>query len=283
MFARQTFRLGAGLAAALAIASAADLRADTADVAAAALPPGDEIAQRINARAEGAHFLGLLTLELTDRRGNQRVREVRTARRDVEGQRQSVFVFDAPPDLRGTGLLLHDHADAARDDDQWLYLPAARRVRRVATGDRGGSFVGTDFSFDDMKNGARVAIGDYRWKTLRREPLDGHPCWVIEATPIDADVVAELGYGRVELWVDEEIAMTRRADVWDPLGAHLKTVDTRDIRQVAGIWTAHEISAENHQTGQRTVLRLRSANYDVEPVADIFTPGALERGVRSAR
>ena len=244
---------------------------------------GEEIARRINARSDGPQFFGGITLELIDRRGNRRTREVRTIRRDVPGERQAIFFFDAPKDLRGTALLVHDFADPARDDDQWLYLPADRRVRRVATGDRGGYFVGTDFSFDDMKNGSKVGLADYRWKALALEPVGEFPCRVVEALPRSSDIAHELGYGRVLFWVDETIWMVRRAQIWDLQGRPLKTVETRDIRKVQDIWTAFEIEVENHASGHRTRLVLSDPRYDFEAADETFLARALPRGLQTPR
>jgi hypothetical protein len=253
--------------------------ASSSAASAGALPAGEEVARRINARDEGRSFFSVVRMELTDASGQQRLREIRTLRRELEGERQTVFVFDAPKDVRGTGLLVHDYGASAREDQQWLYLPAARRVRRIAAGDRGGYFAGTDFSYDDMKNGSKVNVADYRWSTLRGDAVDGEPCYVVQAEAVSEDVAQETGYGRILFWVDGALWMTRRAEIFDPRGQPLKTIESRDIRPEQGIPTAHVLDARNLQTGHRTVLTLQQAQYDV-PVRDAqFTERSLERGL----
>ena len=266
---RSTALFGALLLVGLAVAGRSE------DVA---LASGDEVARRINARDDGATFFGEIRMELLDPRGATRVREIRTLRRDVGGERETLFVFELPKDVRGTGLLIRDHTEAAREDEQWLYLPAARRVRRIASGDRGGYFVGTDFTYDDMKNGTKLSLADYRFTTLRREAIDGVPCTVLQAEAVDADVADELGYSRILFWVDESIWMARRAEFWDRRGRALKTITVGDIRQVDGIWTAHALNAVNEQSGHRTLLTLERVRYGFPVSDDMFTERALERG-----
>ena len=264
---------GAALCAMLAIGAAVQVRGESLDLS------GDEIARRVNARDDGASFFGEIRMELLDPRGATRVRQIRTLRRDVGRERETLFLFDLPKDVRGTGLLIRDHADAAREDEQWLYLPAARRVRRIASGDRGGYFVGTDFTYDDMKNGTKLNLADYRFTALRRDVLDGAPCYVLQAEVVDADVAEELGYGRIVFWVDATIWMARRAEFWDGRGRALKTVTAGDIRPVDGIWTAHALTAVNEQSGHRTLLTLVRVRYGFPTSDEMFSERALERGL----
>jgi len=247
------------------------------------LPSGEEIAGRINARAEGSSALSELSMELLSADGTQRARTLRALRRDREAERQTLFVFDSPQSIRGTGLLVYDYAQTAQEDRQWLYLPALRKVRRIATGSRGDSFVGTEFSFDDMKNGSRVGIADYRWSTLRRDSLGDRPCFVVRGQAVSDEVARELGYGSIVLWVDAELWLARRIEVSDPAGRALKTIEIADIRQIDGIWTAHSLRALNHQSGNQTSLTLDRVEYEVPVSDDLFTERALERGRTSAR
>lgn len=242
------------------------------------LPAGEEVARRINARSEGQETSRRLVMELIAKDGFSRTRETRFLRRTEEDVRKLVIFYESPKTLEGTAFLTHDHAEPGRDDDLWLYLPALRKVRRIASSDRGRAFLSTDLSYEDVKLETRVSLADYTYRTLGRETEEGEPRLVLEATPVDEDTAYELGYGRVELRVDPAIWLVRRAEYEDPAGRRLKTAWIRDVRQVDGIWTAHEIEVHDHQSGHRTVFHFEDVAYETGIPESAFTPRGLSRG-----
>lgn len=264
----------------LALVSSALLMLPGPPAAAAdALPDGAEIARRVNARDDGTTVSRVLVMELVDESGFRRVRETRSFRRDFDGgERRSVLFFDAPANLKGTALLTWDDPDPAQDDAQWLFLPELRKSRRVAMSERGRSFLGTDFSFEEIKKETRVSLDDYRWRTVGEEEVDGAACVVVEATAVDERTARELGYGRILLRVDAEFWIPRFGEYWDPRGEPIKTIRITDIRPVQGIWTAHSIEAANLRTGHRTRLTFRDVDHERPLPDDLFTEAALARG-----
>lgn len=239
---------------------------------------GLEIASRVNARDDGAQVSRTFEMVLITERGKTRRRVTRSFRRDFGDERRSVLFFEEPPSLEGTALLTYDYPEVSRDDDQWIFLSALRKSRRVASADRGRSFLGTDFSYEDIKKDTRLGIGDYRWRNLGSAEQDGVDCWRLEAIPVDEGTARTLGYGRVVLYIDRELWMARRAEYWNVPGQALKTVVFREIRPVEGVWTAHRIEAENLRTGHRTQLIFRDVDYHTELADDLFTEAALSRG-----
>src|SRR5262249_30341131 len=163
----------------------------------AQLPAGDEIARRVNERDEGHQVSRAMAMELVEKDGSSRTRLTRSFRRDFGDERRSVLFFEDPPNLKGTALLSFDYAQRNRQDDQWLYLPALRRARRIATSERGRAFLGTDFSFEDMRKETRLSLDDYRWRTAGSEEVEGRRCWVLEGIPVDDATARQLGYGRL--------------------------------------------------------------------------------------
>ncbi|MEN8177735.1 MAG: outer membrane lipoprotein-sorting protein [Pseudomonadota bacterium] len=242
-------------------------------------PTGDEIAQRINARDEGVAVSRNLSMEMIDRRGKQRVRETRGFRKYYGDEKRSVIFYLQPKNVKDTAFLTYDYPQAAVDDDQWLYLPAMRKVRRISASDRGDYFLGTDFTYEDIKLESKVSINDYTRKTIGEDEVDGHHCYVVEALPVDEATAKELGYGRVEQCVDDEIWMVRRSRFWDTRGKLLKTINTTDVRQVQGIWTQHRIEVENHKTGHRTVFTFSEVDYAAGVRDRVFTQKAIQRGL----
>lgn len=246
--------------------------------AAAEPPDANEIAKRINARDEGASSSQTMVIETTDRRGNSRKRETRIFRKYVGEEKRTAIFFESPRNVEGTAFLTIDYSEAGRDDDLWLYLPAARKVRRVSMSNRGQYFLGTDFTYEDIKKATKVGIEDYNWKTVGEEIVDGRRCFIIEAIPVDEKVAKELGYGRSRQWIDAEIWIFRKIEIWDVAGNELKTLTFNDIRKVQDIWTVHGIEAQNHKTGHRSLFTFSNVDYASEVSDSLFTPQALQHG-----
>jgi outer membrane lipoprotein-sorting protein len=246
---------------------------------AAELPDGDEIARRINARNEGEAVSRLLTMEMTDSRGKQRIRETKAFRKYYGEEKHTVIFYLAPKNIKDTGFLTYDYPEADKDDDQWLYLPAMRKVRRISASDRGDYFLGTDFTYEDIKLETRVSIDDYQRHTLGENEIDGFHCLLLESIPVNDETAAELGYSKVEQCVDDNIWMVRQAKMWDVQGRPLKTIHFGDIRQVQDIWTQHELTVTNHKTGHQTRFIFSEVQYN-EGIKDrLFTQNALKRGL----
>ncbi len=262
-------RLGPLLVSLLAVAAAAQ-----------ELPGGAEVARRINAREDGGAVSRTLEMQLIDKSGHTRTRTARMLRRWFGEEKRLALFYLSPSTIRDTAFLVHDYPEPGRDDAQWLYLPALRKTRRIAARDRGKDFLGTDMSYEDMKNETRVAAADYRWTTLREEACGEATCLVVEAVPVDEDTARAVGYGKITYWVDRALWIARRAEYEDRAGRPKKSAAIGDIRQVDGIWTVHHIEVKSLKSGHRTVFRVSDVDYASEIEEDLFTERALRRGVR---
>lgn len=242
------------------------------------LPDGDSLMQAVADRDLGESRVSDMTLRLTNRHGNTRTQETVTYRKYYGEERRTVIFYTEPSNVRGTAFLTHDYPDPDVDDDQWLYLPAMRKVRRISASSRGDYFLGTDLTYEDVKNENRMPPADYHFETLARETVDGQECIVVEAVPVSDEIAEELGYGRVKVWVDPDIHVIRRATFRDVAGNRLKQLQTRDIRQVDGIWTVHRMEVNNVKTGHGTVLEFDNVRYNENLDDSTFTRGGLRRG-----
>jgi hypothetical protein len=242
------------------------------------LPDGAEVIARVNARDEGVSSRRRVTMELIDKRGGTRTRETVFLRRFFDGVKRTAVFFESPPSVKGTAFLTFDWAEPDREDDQWLYLPTLRRSRRISAADRGDSFVGTDLSYDDIKQETKVSQSDYVWETVGEDELDGVRCLRLVGLPSSEKVARELDIARIEAWIDADIWIARQVDYWDRAERHKKTSRISEIRQVGGIWTPHRIDVHNHRSDHRTVFTITQVDYDVELPEEIFTERALRRG-----
>lgn len=255
------------------------LAVSTISLAATELPDGDEIARRINARDEGDAVSRLLTMEMTNSSGKQRIRETKGFRKYFGDEKRTVIFYLSPKNIKDTAFLTYDYSQTDKDDDQWLYLPAMRKVRRISASDRGDYFLGTDFTYEDIKLETRVSIDDYHRKTIGESEVDGFHCLLLEGVPVTAEIAAELGYSKVVQCVDDTNWMVRQAKMWDVQGKLLKTIYFKDIRQVQGIWTQHQLEVDNHKTGHQTRFTFSNVHYNDDVNDRLFTQNALKRGL----
>ncbi len=245
-----------------------------------ALPDADRVMAAVDARDEGETQRSSIVFELIDRRGKTRVQETVGLRKYFGDDKKQVLFYLEPSNVRGTGFLTYDYADPGRDDDQWLYLPALRKTRRISASDRGDYFLGTDLTYEDVKRQGKVTLEDWTFRSAGREVVDGVDTVVIEGLPASDAVADELGYGRARWYVDTSNHTIRRSETWDVQGNPLKTSRFTDVRLVEGIWTTHEIEVVNHKTGHRTRLRIGDVDYGVEVDDGAFEERALPRGFR---
>jgi hypothetical protein len=189
-----------------------------------------------------------LTMTLRNRQGDETSRHLRIRSLEVTGNGdKSLILFDSPADVKGTALLSYTHA--TRPDDQWLYLPALKRVKRIASANKSGPFVGSEFAYEDLTS---QEVDKYRYKYLRDEGLDGRATMVIERYP----AYEHSGYTRQVVWVDREMYQPLKLEFYDRKDSLLKTLIFGDYRQYLGhYWRAGRMSMENHQNGKSTELR----------------------------
>ena len=234
---------------------------------------GRAIAERADKQNRAKDEVDRVTMLIFDKSGEKRTRELTTWFLAGEGgEDRSLVRFDAPADVKGTGLLTLQHAEK---DEQWLYLPELRKTKRIAGSSRALSFAGTDFSNFDMRT-EDLAHHDY--KRLDDAQANGRACYVIEAVPKNDDVKEETGYSKRTLWIDKERFTVQRCEYYDKDGKLLKRLVLEGEKQVQGLWRPVQVTMENVQEGSKTVVqhdRGREINKGIEESK--FTKRALER------
>ncbi len=182
---------------------------------------------------------------------------------------KSIIVFDRPKDLKGTAILTYTHKTAA--DEQWLYLPALKRVKRISAADKSGPFMGSEFAYEDLSS---QEIQKYNYRYLRDETVDGQLCYVVERIPTDKNS----GYTRQESWVDQAQYRVQRVDYYDHKNVLLKTMVAKDYQQYLDhYWRPQETVMTNHQTGKSTTLRFKNYQFRTGLQDTDFSPSAISR------
>ena len=184
---------------------------------------------------------------LRNAQGESSERSLRIHTLEVDGDGdKSLSVFDAPKDIKGTAFLSYTHALVP--DDQWLYLPALKRVKRIASANKSGPFVGSEFAYEDLTS---QEVEKYTYKWLRDEALDGAECHVVEAYP----AYENSGYTRQIVWVDKTMYQPIRIDFYDRKNSLLKTLVAENWNQYLDqYWRPSKMLMTNHQTNKSTEL-----------------------------
>lgn len=197
---------------------------------------------------------------LSDAGGDSVERTVSWFVLEEEGGNKSLVRFLSPAELKGVAALIHEHLDES--DDQWLYLPADRKVRRIAGANQTASFQGSEFTYEDLKGGLQP--GKYEWRFLSGEELEKEagvvPCFKVEARP----TYEGSGYSRLVVWFNRENWRTEQIVFYDKANQRLKTLTYEDWQHVHDrFWRARYLDMQNEQTGKRTELRLKRLFVDL--------------------
>lgn len=211
---------------------------------------GLEIAKAADAYDTGyVDFTADMEMILRNRKGDESKREIRTRTLEVDGDGdKSMSIFDQPADVRGTSMLTFSHG--LKPDDQWLYLPALKRVKRIASRNKSGPFMGSEFAFEDLGS---QEIEKYTYKFIRDEKCgDNWDCQVVERYP----AYKYSGYTRQVAWLNKEDFRVAKIEFYDRKNAPLKTLTYAGYQQYLDhYWRPDEMFMENHQTGKSTTLK----------------------------
>lgn len=238
---------------------------------AVAAPSAEEIMKANYLSSRVADSTQDATFRLINGQGQERVRETAGETKLVPGSTDNrrVVVFNSPADISGTKTLLIEHTGA--DDDIWIYLPAMKKVRRLVASNKRDPFVGTDFSYGDVI-GYRVE--DWNHKLVREEQFGGFDCYVVESTPKNSEVADISSYSKRVSWIDKKSSVAVKTEIYDLQGALLKRLLSEDVREVDAPnnkWQAMKLTAENVQTGHKTIIELKNFKANAGVADEIFT------------
>ena len=216
--------------------------------------PAEERGYEIAARSDGSDS-GFgdsqvdVIMRLRNAAGQETSREMnfRTLEREnTDVGDKSLIVFATPRDVEGTALL--SHAQILDPDDQWLFLPALGRVRRISSANKSGPFVGSEFAFEDFTS---LELNKYEYAWIGEEEIDGLTVDVVERFPL----YENSGYTRQVSYIDRDIYQIRRVEFFDRRGDLLKSLELTDYREYEpGIWRARQLTMVNYQTRKSTDL-----------------------------
>jgi len=217
-----------------------------------------------------------LALTVVDRRGGTRTRALEVVQKKYEEDRsKSILFFSAPPEIKGTGFL--QWIDPHGQNQQWLYLPELKRVRQISGSSKRESFMGTDFSYEDLAVSSEIldwSESDAQATLEREEACGGETCWVIDFTPKGKDIA----YSRIRVWVDGRYRLRRFEFIGDRDEVS-KRLEIQDIRDVGAIPTAFRFEMDNVRGGSKTIVDFSDVRYDTGVGDATFSERRLEKGL----
>ncbi len=243
----------------------------TTVIAETAEEKGMAIAIEADKRDTGfSDFTANMVMELRNRQGDISTRTIRIKTLEVTGDGdKSMSIFDSPADVKGTSFLTFSHA--IKPDEQWLYLPALKRVKRINSKNKSGPFMGSEFAYEDL---ASQEIEKYTYKYLRDEKLNGVDCFVVERYP----AYEHSGYTRQLAWVNKEKYVAEKIEFYDRKNDLLKTLVNKNYQQYLNqYWRADEMLMENHQTGKSTLLSWKDYQFKTGLEDKDFSRNSLKR------
>lgn len=213
-----------------------------------------------------------LQMVLRNAAGQQSSRSLRIATLEKPDETvgdKSLVIFNTPRDIEGTALL--SHARILDPDDQWLYLPALKRVKRISSSNKSGPFVGSEFAFEDF---TAIELNKFDYRFLQTEPCGDMNCDVLERLPL----YENSGYAKQMAWVDQTDFQIRKVEFYDRRGDLLKVLEMKDYRQYEnGVWRAHTLSMTNVQTNKQTDLVYGEYTFNSGMGENEFVKGRLSR------
>ncbi len=232
---------------------------------------GLAIATEIDKRDSGfADMTAQMTMELRNKHGDSSLRFIRLKTLEVAGDGdKSMSVFDKPADVSGTAFLTFSHAREA--DEQWLYLPALKRVKRINSKNKSGPFMGSEFAYEDL---ASQEVEKFTYKYLKDETVNGVDTFVIERYP----AYEHSGYQRQVAWINKTEYRPEKIVFYDRKDSLLKTLTYSGYQKYLDrFWRADQMHMENHQTEKSTVLSWNDYQFKTGLSDKDFNQNSLQR------
>lgn len=220
----------------------------------------------------GADMQARISMVLFNPQGKQRRRDLTMLRKDfgTSGDQRYFIFFHAPTDVKGMTFMVWKYP--AKEDDRWIFIPAVNLVRRIAANDKRSSFVGSDFTYEDLSG---RDVEDEAHELLRSEDLEGRPCFVLESRP-----KTTAGYVRRVSWIDQERWVPLKEEYFDARDQQVRVFTANEVAEIGGHWTVTKRTMRNLQTDHYSTVVFEEIAYDVGLEENLFTERYLRQPPR---
>ena len=233
---------------------------------------GLEVIQNVYNRPTGNDMTGNLIMTIENSRGNQRVREIKQFVKSVKNGEKKIMFFLSPADVKNTSFMTWSYDDASKSDDQWIYLPALKKVKRISSDSKGDYFMGSDFTYDDL--GDRHPMDDTH-TILREEVLNGKETIVIESVPKDEEYM----YARTVTWVIKDSWIGLKKEFYDEDDDLLKILTVEQEKSFGDVIILTKVKMHNMQKNQFTIMEFSDVQIDKGIQNNKFSERMMKRGI----
>ena len=232
---------------------------------------GKQIIEKVYNRPTGDDQTSDLTMTLINKSGDQRVRKIKQFTKDLGDLEKSIMFFLAPADVKNTSFMSWTY-DSDQSDDQWIYLPALKKTKRISSDSKSDYFMGSDFTYDDL--GDRK-LEDDTHKLLREETMDGKECYVVESLSKDEDYM----YSKTVVWVNKSNFIGVKKEFYDEDEDLLKILAIKEVEEISGIWVITNSEMKNVQKNHRTTMVLNNIQINTGMSESKFSERMMMRGM----
>lgn len=229
---------------------------------------GPTLAQRVFDRDVGKDSRAEIKMLLIDKSDQKRFRTLVFYTKKFGKTSKTYTRFTSPANIEGTSFLTWENE--GREDDQFLYLPALQRVRRVVSSQKSNRFVNTDYTYEDLQT-RQVAADTH--KLLKAEKWKDHPCWVLESIPVKPD---ETQYGKRISWIAKDSYLPVKSEYYDKKNKLIKVFSALSVKQISGIWTVMESEMKDLKKQHRTLMKTTGIRYNGNIQDRVFTTGYMQ-------
>ena len=233
---------------------------------------GLEVIQKVYDRPTGNDMTGNLIMTIENSRGNQRVRKIKQFVKTVKNGEKKIMYFLSPADVKNTSFMTWSYDDASKSDDQWIYLPALKKVKRISSDSKGDYFMGSDFTYDDL--GDRHPLDDTH-TILREEVINEKETIVIESVPKDEEYM----YARTVTWVVKDSWIGLKKEFYDEDDELLKILTVEDQQSFKDVIILTKVKMKNVQRNQFTIMEFSDVQIDTGIPNNKFTERMMKRGI----
>lgn len=233
---------------------------------------GLQIIENVYNRDVGEDMTADLTMTLTNSAGNNRIREIKQFSKDFGDMEKKIMFFVSPADVKNTSFMNWSYDKVGKDDDQWIYLPALKKTKRISSDSKSDYFMGSDFTYDDL--GDRQPNQDIH-EFLREEKVNNEDCYVVESVSKDKNYM----YSKTITWIIKDKWIGLKKEFYDEDEDLLKILKVNKYEDFSGLWIITNTEMKNEQKDHKTIMKLENVKINTGIDNGRFTERFMTRGI----
>jgi len=210
-----------------------------------------------------------------------RIKVMETIQKDTGKNKkdsQSVIIIKKPSSEKGIGFLQYDYDKSGKDTDQWMYLSAMGKIKRIVSGNdnepKKGTLFGSEFGYEDTE---KVKLEDYNYRLIKEEVYKNNAAWIIESTPTPKQA-RKSNYSKSIVWIDKKRHLILKTKIYDRRGRLIKQLVFSQYKEIDNIWVAQKLNMNNVQTKRISTMKLNKIALNIEVDDTLLTQRILTDG-----